>query len=96
MTLYRHVPVYRRVENGIAVYHVFEVIGLGYVVQSQDFIYADSTAEHERMLQRQFIELLIDEAPELRSQPASSIEAAIQAFDAEFPDDVGDSMRSAT
>lgn len=84
MTLYRHIPVYRRIEGGVSLYHVFEIIGRGYAVQSRDFHYPDSPNAHRMQLDAQLLELLTEEAPEVRSGLFATIESAVDAFDAEF------------
>lgn len=94
MTLYRHIPVYRRIEGGVVLYHLFEVAGRGYVVQSKDTLHADAPLKHERFLQKQMIELLSECAPEERSELASSIEAAIDAFDTAFAVDASDESQA--
>ena len=87
MTLYKHIPVYRRITGAVSLYHVFEIAGRGYTVQSRDFHYPDSTGVHLKQAEAQFFELLIEEAPEARSGLFATIEDAIAAFDAEFDDE---------
>lgn len=87
MTLYKHIPVYRRIKGAVSLYHVFEIAGRGYAVQSRDFHYLDSTGVYLKQAEAQFLELLIEEAPEARSGLFATIEDAITAFDAEFDDE---------
>ena len=84
MLLYRYVPVWSRVEGKLVLYRCFEVIGQGFTVQSRDNLYANGTSEDRVRLESQFLELLFEEAPEVRSPIFPSISETINAFDADF------------
>ena len=86
MTLYRHIPVYRRIEGGVSLYHVFEMSDAA-TRCSRDFHYPDSTNAHRMQLDAQLLELLTEEAPEVRSGLFATIESAVDAFDAKFADE---------
>jgi hypothetical protein len=83
-SLYRYVPVWRRESGVLILYRCFEVFGKGYSVQSKDWFRPGDTAEGVSKLERQFEELLAEQAPDERSGVYASLEAAIEAFDADF------------
>jgi hypothetical protein len=85
-TLYRYIPVWERVEGRLSLYRVFEVIGRGFVVQSQDYFDA-RMVDDDRQLEQQFLQLLLDEAPESRMPPQPTIQEAIEDFDRAFLDE---------
>ncbi len=84
--LYRYVPVWSRDDGRLSLYRILEIIGIGYVVQSRDYVDADLKQEQMRHLDQQFIELLSEEPPERRMSPEPSIQQAVAAFDKEFQD----------
>lgn len=86
MKLYRYIPVFRRADDGVVLYRVFEVHGLGYVVQSQDFYRPGDQHLQAMQLESQFLELFMEQKPEDRSGISESIEEAIAAFDLDFGD----------
>ena len=84
---YERIDIYRRFPSGseLVVYRCLRLLsGHGYVVQSADRIrlpvMAGTLVEHEK----QFCELLAEEAPEVRSTPYPTLEEAIRAFDEYF------------
>jgi len=86
MKLYRYIPVFRRFDDCVALYRVFEICGLGYVVQSQDLYRPGDQHLHIMQLESQFLELFMEQKPEDRSGVSESIEEAIAAFDRDFAD----------
>ncbi len=82
--LYRYIPVWRRVADGVVLYRCFEALVEGFTVQSKDWFRPDSPATHAPQLERQFVELLAEEDPSVRSGVYPTLEAAIEAFDADF------------
>lgn len=88
--LYRTVDVWVRIEAGrLARYRCFDVLQDDvYCVQSKDFFEPALSREQEERSERQFIELLAEEAPESREGAHPSLEAAIAANDADFDDEV--------
>ncbi|WP_303747636.1 hypothetical protein [Stenotrophomonas pigmentata] len=82
--LYRYIPIWRRIENGAVLYRAFEVIGLGYSVQSKDFFYADALKDCTASMEAQFLELLIEQAPDERCGTSATIEAAVLEFEQQF------------
>ena len=93
MKLYKYIPVFRRFDDGVALYRVFEICGLGYVVQSQDFYRPGDQRQQAMQLDSQFLELLMEQKPEDRLSVSESIEEAIAAFDLDFADVPGAPLR---
>lgn len=83
MKLYRYTPIWSRSAKGLILYRCFDVIGEGFTVQSKDF-FSPATTEKIAASETQFLELLNEEAPELRSATHPTIQGAIESFDAEF------------
>ena len=67
----------------LARYRCFEILSQGrYCVQSCDFVSPDQRA----FLDRQFVELLSEAAPDERAASYATLEEAIAAHDREFDD----------
>jgi hypothetical protein len=83
--LYRTIDVWRR-GAGVAVrYRCFQVLASGaFCIQSVDSYRISSTVEQVQFLDRQFLELLIEQAPDERNAVFSTIEEAIAEHDREF------------
>ena len=93
MKLYRYIPVFRRADDGVVLYRVFEIYGLGYVVQSQDFYRPGDPHLQTIQLESQFLELFMEQKPEDRSGVSESVEEAIAAFDMDFADAAGTALQ---
>ena len=80
--IYRAIDVWQRRPDGQLVrYRCFQLLpDGGYCVQSADF----PDAEQNAFLDKQFLELLAESAPEERSKVHPSLEEAIAAHQAEF------------
>ena len=87
--LYRYIPIWRRGPDGLMLYRVFEVLGRGYAVQSKDFYSVDSLDELAPSWDAQFLELLLEQAPDSRSGTSPTIETAVAAFDRYFEESDG-------
>ncbi len=83
MTLYRYIPIWSRTAQGLVLYRCFEVIGDGFTVQSKDLL-SPATASNIAASEAQFLELLTEAAPEVRSETHPTIQQAILSFDAKF------------
>ena len=83
MNLYEEIKIWERPEKGKAIcYRCLRLVSSGfYYIQSADY-YNKSTNHLE--LDLQFAELLIDEAPEIRTAGYTTIEEAVLVFKAEF------------
>jgi hypothetical protein len=82
--LYRAIDVWQRRADGQLVrYRCFQVLpDGGYCVQSADFHPQD--ARQTELLEKQYLELLSEIAPDERSKVHRSLEEAIKAHQAEF------------
>jgi hypothetical protein len=88
--MYRAFDVWKRPAPNTAVrYRCFEDLANGkFCVQSSDFYSLPITSEQIISLEKQFLELLLEESPVERSGFYSTIEQAMEAHDEEFADDV--------
>ena len=86
MQLYEAIDVWRRISKTQLVrYRCFrELSSRRYSVQSADFYRVPWDAKQVVDLDRQYIELLAEQAPEERAGGFDSLEAAIGAHDADF------------
>lgn len=84
-TFYRAVDVWiRRAPGALTRYRCFELLPAGgYCVQSADF-YSAADPKPMSSGESQFLELLLEEAPDQRSEVYPTLEEAIQAHDREF------------
>jgi hypothetical protein len=83
---YRAIDVWARKDEGTLVrYRCVEVLPVGgYCVQSADFYNLPYDKVESDRLDKQFVELLAEEAPDSRSGVFSSLSEAIRAFVVEF------------
>jgi len=91
--LYRYIPVWRRHEEGASLYRVVEVLGIGFVVQSRDYVCPDTPQEQILQLDRQFEELIFEMPPERRMSPQPSIQEAVADFDRQVQDGPNNSFK---
>ncbi len=87
MELFKTIEVWRKVGNIRAVrYRCFQSVKSGkYSVQSADFYsHGGESPEREHALNRQLVELFVEQSPEERSGGYDTLEAAIEAHEAEF------------
>jgi hypothetical protein len=83
--LYRSIDVWRRREADIVRYRCFHILPDEiYCVQSADFYRPPFDDKRVVELNKQFLQLLDEEAPESRSGGFPSLTEAIEAFDQEF------------
>ena len=81
--LYKAIDVWSRRNGAIIRYRCFQVLpNESYCVQSVDF--CRPPFEEEFQHDKQFLELLNENAPELRSPLFPSLTEAIEAFDRDF------------
>jgi hypothetical protein len=88
--MYRSIDIWARREDGTVVrYRCFELLpDRTYCVQSADFFRLPLDDNQVRQLDRQFMELLLEEPPEIRAGAYSTIAEAIAAHDRDFSDEV--------
>jgi hypothetical protein len=83
--LYRAFCVFRRLESEVVVYRLFERLSdHQFFVQSADRVRSAEIPAILGQHETQFWELLLESSPDERSQPRSSIQEAIAAFDESF------------
>jgi hypothetical protein len=82
MKLFEEINVWeRKSAENITCYRCFKLIpDGGYCVQSADYYYSNQ----ERNFKQQFIELLLEDSPDLRSSVFASLEEAILNFNDQF------------
>ena len=83
---YKEINIWERHSDSEAVcYRCFEILPEGkYCVQSSDFFRKATSPKHLTQLERQFIELLIEEAPEKRSPVFPTLQEAIERHKLDF------------
>jgi hypothetical protein len=84
--LFKTIDVLKRISDSEAVrYRCFQSLDTGkYSVQSADFYRLPRNPDESAQLERQHIELFIEQAPDERSGSYETLEAAIQAHEVEF------------
>lgn len=84
--MYKEVNVWQRKNDGtLCCFRCFELIpDGGFCVQSADIHAPNYGTGKDQYFNQQFLELLQDEAPEIRSKLFPSLQEAIQAHIAEF------------
>ena len=84
--LFKAIDVWKRISDSEAVcYRCFQRLRTGkYFVQSADFYRLPENPIQSSHLERQRIELFIQQAPDERTGAYDTLEAAIEAHEAEF------------
>ena len=88
MKLYKSFDVWKRInENEAICYRCFQVVDENvFCVQSADFYRIPIDKKQIRQLEKQYIELFIEEAPDIRDKVYPTLEEAIKANDCSFKD----------
>jgi hypothetical protein len=82
-TLYLYTPVYRKINNNIICYQIFQDINTKlYHVQSKDCI--SNGKENLHFFDKQKIELFLEDEPKIREKGYKSIKKAVEKFDDDF------------
>lgn len=86
LKLYKPIDVWRMKDAACAIrYRCFEILGENrFCVQSADYFHLPIEEELAIQLEKQFVELFIEVAPEERSDCFSSLEEAILRYDEDF------------
>jgi hypothetical protein len=86
MPLYEAIDVWRRLSpTRVTRYRCFRNVSSGrYSVQSADFYQMPLDSKQAADLERQYLELMAEQAPDERASSFESIEAAIEAHDRDF------------
>jgi hypothetical protein len=84
--LFEAIDVWRRLSVARVVrYRCFRDVSSGrYSVQSADFYKRPFDVQHAAHVERQYVELMAEQAPDERAGSFESIEAAIEAHDRDF------------
>lgn len=83
--MYMIVNVIKRTTDGLVIYRCLQRLSDGaYFVQSADRVRLPIRTESLQALENQFYELLIENEPDTRGEPAKTLESAIRAFDDHF------------
>jgi hypothetical protein len=86
MEYYKAIDVWSRKDDGrIVRYRCFQLLpDGGYCVQSADYYHAPFGDARPAQHEKQFLELLLEEAPKVRSPLLPTLIEAIRAFDRDF------------
>lgn len=86
MNLYKAIDVWKRLDDSTAVrFRCFESLRSGrFCVQSADFYRLPLHAAHVANLDRQFVELFVEQEPSNRNAEFTTLEEAILMHDKEF------------
>ena len=84
--MFKAIDVWKRITGSEAVrYRCFQNLQTGkYSVQSADFYRLPRNPAQSAQLERQHIELFVEQAPDERTGSHETLEAAIEAHEAEF------------
>ncbi len=84
--MFKAIDVWKRISDSEAVrYRCFQNLQTGkYSVQSADFYRLPQNPAQSAQLERQHIELFVEQAPDERTGSHATLEAAIEAHEAEF------------
>ncbi|MEC4818936.1 MAG: hypothetical protein SAK29_37525 [Scytonema sp. PMC 1069.18] len=88
--MFKTIDIWKRLDHTTAVrYRCFQRLMDGqFCVQSADYYYLPIREEQVRTLDRQFLELFIEEAPDQRCEVYPNLEEAIAMYEKEFADDL--------
>lgn len=86
--MFKAVDIWKRIDDTVAVrYRCFQrIIDGQFCVQSADYYHLPLNEEQVRILDKQFLELFIEESPDHRSSLHPTIEEAIAKYELEFAD----------
>ena len=89
--LYEAIDVWKRVsEKQLVRYRCFRILLLNkFCVQSADGYYLPFDEKLNRQHDKQFLELLLENAPDKREKTYSTLEEAIEAFEKDFQEEFG-------
>jgi hypothetical protein len=84
--MFKAIDVWKRISDSEAVrYRCFQCLQTGrYSVQSADFYRSPERSAQSGQLDRQHVELFVQQTPDERSGAYDTLEAAIEAHEAEF------------
>ena len=88
--MFKAIDIWKKLDDTTSArYRCFQRLTDGlFCVQSCDYYHLPIREEQIKLLDRQFVELFIEEPPDQRSELYPTLEEAIAVYDAEFADDV--------
>ena len=88
--MFKAIDIWKRIDDAVAVrYRCFQRLTDGqFCVQSADYYHLPLIEEQVRILDKQFLELFIEESPDQRSSLHPTLEEAIAKYELEFADDL--------
>lgn len=88
--MFKAIDIWKKIDDVTAVrYRCFQRITDGqFCVQSADYYHLPANENQVRTLDRQFLELFIEESPDQRSSLHRTLEEAIAQYELEFADDI--------
>lgn len=86
MQMFKAMDVWKRISDSEAVrYRCFQSLQTGkYSVQSADFYRSPENRGQSADIERQYVELFVEQAPDERSGAYQTLQVAIEAHEAEF------------
>ena len=87
--MFKAIDIWKRINDTVAVrYRCFQrITDEHFCVQSADYYHLPLNEEQVRILDKQFLELFIEESPDQRSSLYPTLEEAIAKYELEFADD---------
>ena len=87
--MFKAIDVWKRIDDQTAIrYRCFQKLTDGnFYVQSADCYHLPLSSQQVKALDQQFLELFIEESPDLRSSAFPTLEAAIAQHELDFADD---------
>ena len=90
---YKAIDVWRRKKETVVRYRCFQVLpDETYCVQNADYYRPPFSSAQADQQDQQFLELLMEEAPDSRSKSFPSLDEALQAFDRDFANNGDDTQ----
>lgn len=88
--MFKAIDIWKRIDDTTAVrYRCFQRLTDGqFCVQSADYYHLPLNEEQVKILDKQFLELFIEESPDQRSSLHPNLEEAITFYELEFADDL--------
>jgi hypothetical protein len=88
--MFKAIDIWKRLDDMVAIrYRCFQHLADGqFCVQSADYYHLPLHDDQVRSLDKQFLELLIEESPDRRSVLYPTLEEAIAMYELEFADDL--------
>lgn len=88
--MFKAIDIWKKIDDTIAIrYRCFQRLTDGrFCVQSADYYHLPLNENQIKILDKQFLELFIEESPDQRSSLHPTLEEAITQYELEFADDL--------